>query len=54
MLLSKDSLAGCFIVCENWSSVFEKYWHKYVTVLYPLREGSMSIIACQAFKLTWK
>ena len=48
----KTSLAACFMACEDWSSVFEKYWHIYVTALYSLKTGCISIFFYQSFKAT--
>ena len=54
ILFSKASLAACFMVYEHWSSVFEKNGHIYVTALYSLKTGCVSIFAYQAVKPTSK
>ena len=53
-IVLKDFLAACFMACENWSSVLEKYWHIYATTLYSLKTGWMSIFVCQDFRPTLK
>ena len=45
MLIKKASLANCFNSCEH-------YWDIYVTALYPLKTGCMSLFVSQGFKAT--
>ena len=54
MLFLNAYLVACFMACEQYSLVFEKYWHMYVTVLHELKAGCMSIFACRASKPTSK